>query len=87
MGDAEDEVPVGYGLEDFFTQPFTEFHHALLTCPPWPTRLGEEDSFLSLTQVLKQHRILQARQAGGRMGKNAGVCMGLRIKCQILHSE
>jgi hypothetical protein len=23
-------MTVGYGFEDFFTQPFTEFHHTLL---------------------------------------------------------
>jgi hypothetical protein len=68
-------MPVGDGLYHLLTQPLTELHHTFLTCPPWPTRLGEEGPFPSLTQVIKQYQILQARQAGGKMGKNGAFCM------------
>jgi hypothetical protein len=30
LGDAEDDVPVGHGLDDIAAQPLPEFHHSLL---------------------------------------------------------
>ena len=30
FGHAEDEMSVGYGLEDFFAKPLAEFHYTLL---------------------------------------------------------